>query len=206
MVPADNLTAPLPSPRQLWPWSENELRLSLEVEPDVESGSAVGQPAGRNKIDPGGGDCGGGSKCYPPRCFGNRAAARHRDSLGEHIQAHIVEQHGISPPSERLLKLFQIVDFDFDFDEMAGGRAGPPQCLRDAPGNRDVIVLDKNGIVEAKAVIGAPARAHGVFFDCAKARRGLSRANNFGLRAPHRGNEGGGCARYAAEAAEKIER
>jgi hypothetical protein len=44
---------------------------------------------------------------------------------------------------ERFFKLVQIIDFDFDFDEMTGSRAGAPQRLRDPPAM--AIVLDEDG-------------------------------------------------------------
>ena len=47
---------------------------------------------------------------------------------------------------------------------------------RDAAGDRDVVVLDQDRVVEAEAVVEAAAAAHGVFLQRAQARRGLARA------------------------------
>jgi hypothetical protein len=45
------------------------------------------------------------------------------DRFGEHVQAHIVEQHRVGAFGERLLQVTQTIDFDLDLDEMARGAA-----------------------------------------------------------------------------------
>jgi hypothetical protein len=87
-------------------------------------------------------------------------------AAGEPIQAHIVEKHDIAASIEHFFKLVQIIDFNFDFDEMTGSRA---HRLRDLPRDGNMIVLDKDGVVEAEAVIGPAARAHRLFLDKLKA-------------------------------------
>ena len=47
---------------------------------------------------------------------------------------------------------------------------------RIAAGDRDVVVLDQHGVVEAEAVVEAAAAAHRVFLQRAQAGRGLARA------------------------------
>src|SRR5580704_7486610 len=179
--------------------------LGLEIEPDVEDGGAVRKPADRDQIDAGRGERRRRFWRDPPRGFSRRAAIDYRDRLGELIHAHVVEKHGIGALAERLLELVQIIDFDFDFDEMTGSRAGTPQRLRDPPRDGDMIVLDKDGVVEAEAVIGAAARAHRVFLDRAKTGRGLAGADDLGLCAAHRRDDGSRRARYSTEMPKKIE-
>jgi hypothetical protein len=46
-------------------------------------------------------------------------------------------------------------------------------CGADASGKCDVVVLDQDGVVEAKAVAAAAADAHRVFFQRAQPGRGF---------------------------------
>ncbi len=55
-------------------------------------------------------------------------------------------------------------------------RAGALQHRRDAAGDRDVVVLDQDRIVEAEAMIEAAAAAHRIFFQRAQAGGGLAGA------------------------------
>ena len=70
------------------------------------------------------------------------------------------------------------------------GRQGarPPDRLGDAAGDGDVVVLDQDRVVEAEAVVGAAAAAHGVFLEGAQAGRGLPRVADLraGVRRPRR--------------------
>ena len=55
---------------------------------------------------------------------------------------------------------------------------GATHGFSDAPGQALVVVLDEDGIVEAEAVVGAAAAAHGVFLQHAQRGRGLARVEH----------------------------
>ena len=76
----------------------------------------------------------------------------------------------------------------------------------DAAGDRDVVVLDQDRVIEPKAVIETAAAAHRIFLQRAQARRGLA-----GAADPHFGAGGvadiiGGQRRDAGEPADEIQR
>ena len=85
-------------------------------------------------------------------------------------------------------------------------RPRPLDRRANAAGDGDVVVLDQDGVVEAEAVIGAAAGAHGVFLDRPQARRRLARADDLRL-VPADGRDDR-CRRGgdAAQMAEEIER
>ena len=126
------------------------------------------------------------------------------DTLAQ-LERHVIEQHGIHADRKNLFKLGQRVDLDLDLDEMAGMRFCALDRGSDVAGQRDVVVLDQNGVIEAKAVIAAAAGADRVFFQRAQSGRGLAGTNDArlgALRGRHqRGRRGGD----AAEMAEKVE-
>ena len=116
------------------------------------------QPAGRNQVDAGGGDCPGGLGGDAAGSFRDRPAAGHRHRLPQLLERHVVEQDGIHADRENLFKLGQRVDLDLDLDEMAGVRFCALDRGSDIAGQRDVVVFDQNGVVEAKAVIAAMSK------------------------------------------------
>ena len=61
---------------------------------------------------------------------------------------------------------------------MAGGAFGAFEHRLNAAGDRDVIVLDQDRVVETEAMIVTAAAAHRVFFQRPQTRRGLARAND----------------------------
>src|SRR5260370_15488132 len=54
---------------------------------------------------------------------------------------------------------------------MPGMRTGALQYRRDAAGDRDVVVLDQDRVVESEAMVEAAAAAHRIFLQRAQARR-----------------------------------
>ena len=117
------------------------------------------------------------------------------DRLPQLLDRHVVEQDGIHADRENLFKLGQRVDLDLDLDEVAGMRFRALDRGSDVAGQRDVVVLDQDGVVEAKAVIAAAAGADRVFFQRAQSGRGLAGADDARLGALRgryqRGRRGG---------------
>ena len=84
-----------------------------------------------------------------------------------------------------------------------------PRALQhrcDAAGDRDVVVLDQDRIVEPEAVIEAAAAAHGIFLERAQARRGLAGAADAQLRAGGMAHIIGGERGDAGQPADEIQR
>ena len=77
---------------------------------------------------------------------------------------HVVEQDGIHANRKNLFKLGQRVDLDLDLDEVAGVRFCALDRGSDVASQRDVVVLDQDGIVEAEAVVAAATGADRIFF------------------------------------------
>ncbi len=140
------------------------------------------------------------------RSFRDRPAAGHRDRLPQLLDRHVVEQHGIHADRQRLFELRQRIDLDLDLDQVAGMRLCARDRGPDIAGQRDVVVLDQDGVIEAKAVIAAAPGAHRVFFQRAQSGRGFAGADDARLGAlcgrHQRGRRGGD----AAEVAEKVQR
>ena len=97
------------------------------------------------------------------------------------------------------------VDLDLDLDQMAGGGAGACQYSGDTARDRDMVVLDEDGVVEPEAVIEAAAAAHRIFLQGAQARRGLAGAAYARAGAGDRPHIGRGRGGDAGEVAEEIE-
>ena len=81
---------------------------------------------------------------------------------------------------KRLAQLAEVGDLDLDLDEMAGEFAGALDRKRHPAGDRNVVVLDEDGVVEAEAVVGAAAATDRIFVESAQARNGLARAGDAG--------------------------
>ena len=127
--------------------------------------------------------------------------------LGQRRDVHIVEQHDVGHTSvEHLAQLRERIDLDLDLDQMSDMRPRAFQHRRYAAGDRDVVVLDQDRVIEPEAMVETAAAAHGIFLQRAQARRGLA-----GAADPHVGAGGvadiiGGQRRDAGEAADKVQR
>ena len=75
---------------------------------------------------------------------------------------------------------------------MPGMRAGALQHRRNTAGDRDVIVLDQDRVIEPEAMVEAAAAAHRIFLQRAQARRGLAGAADTQLGASGMANIIGG--------------
>ena len=110
------------------------------------------------------------------------------------------------PDVEHLAQLIERIDLDLDLDQMAGDGLGALEHRADAAGDRDVVVLDQDRVIEAEAVIEAAAAAHGVFLERAQPRRGLARAADARAVAGGAADEFMRRGRDAGQMAEKVER
>src|SRR5262249_40438103 len=88
----------------------------------------------------------------------------------------------------------------------AGRRLGALEHGAYAAGDRDVVVLDQDRVVEPEAVVEAAAAAHRVFLQCAQAGRGLARAADPRLGVGDEAHELGRRAGDAGEMADEVER
>ena len=182
-----------------------EIRSALrDIEPQIEDRRAVSDPARRDQIDPGGGDRRRALAGDPARGFGHRAAGDHRDGAAQRVGVHVVEQHRVDPVFERLGELVERIDFELDLDEMPGMGARPLERRPDPAGDRHVVVLDQHRVVEAEAVVGAPAQAHRLLFEDAQPRGGLARADDPRLRAGDRIDQRAGRGGDAGEPANEV--
>src|SRR5829696_6188495 len=85
--------------------------------------------------------------------------------------------------------------------ESSGARKRGPNTAR----HRDVIVLDKDRVVEAPTMVGAAAAPHGIFFECPKSRSRLPRTSDTGLGMGDVSGECGGRGGNAGQMTEEIE-
>ena len=111
-----------------------------------------------------------------------------------------------APAASADFELREGIDLDLDPNQMPDRGAGAGDRRRDAARGRDVVVLDQHGIVEAEAVVAAPARAHRVFLRRAEPWKGLARIRHTRAEGAHSLDDGGGCGRDPGEMAEKVER
>ena len=82
-------------------------RRSNVIQPDIQRGCGVRDPAGRDQIYAGCSDRRGASHDDAAGGFGDRLAARHGDGLRKILNSHIVEQHRVNAQRQRILKLRQ---------------------------------------------------------------------------------------------------
>src|SRR6478752_3133972 len=184
-------------------------RLSIEfeiIEPDIERGRTVRQPAGRYQIDAGRRDCLGACGGDAAGSLGDRTVAGHGDGLPEFVYRHIVEQNRIHAERQYLFELQQCIDLDLDLDEVPRMRFRALDRGADVARKRDVIVLDQNGVVEAEAVIAAAAGADRIFLERAKSGCRLAGADDACPRSLRGGDERGGRRCNAAQVTEKVQR
>ena len=119
---------------------------------------------------------------------------------------HVVEQHGVHAGFERLTQLIQRVDLDFDLHHVADVRAHCRNRGADRSGDCKMIVFDQHRVVQAEAMVGSAAAAHGVLFENAQAGCRFARADDVSGMLRHRIHQNPGCAGDAAEPAKNVER
>src|SRR5262249_39057808 len=117
-----------------------------------------------------------------------------------------VQQHRVGTDRQSLLELAEGVDLDLNLDQMTDVAADALNGRTYAASHRDVVVLDKYRIIEAEAMIGAAADAHGIFLDGAQTGGGLARAADARAIAPHAFHNRRGLSSNAAQMAKKVER
>jgi hypothetical protein len=81
------------------------------------------------------------------------------------IEIHIVEQQCVDAGTEGFFELHQRVDFHLDLDEMADTALRAFDRLSYAASDDNMIVLDQNCIIEAKAMVGAAPDPDSVLLD-----------------------------------------
>lgn len=142
----------------------------------------MGQGTDRNIVDPGFGDrphvlqghAAGGLEPSPTMHQAHR--------LGQHFNAHVVQQEARNARVERFPDVLQRSGFDLDL-EGGPGAPRPPDGLRKGAGEVHVVVLDQDHVVEAEAMVGAASPGDGEFVKGAQPRGRLSGIENPGVRA-----------------------
>ena len=124
------------------------------------------------------------SSVMPPEASSANLPRNQIHRLAQGGRVHVVEQHRVGDPDlDDLAQLIERIDLDLDLDEMAGGGLRALEHGPDAAGDRDVIVLDQDRVIETESVIEAAAATHRIFLQCAQPRRGLARAADAHARA-----------------------
>ena len=94
--------------------------------------------------------------------------------LAQQRHRHVVAEQEPRPGRDRLQRLGGGGDLDLDVDARGRWR-GPRRTPRvSEPGGELVVVLDHRDVVQAHALVGAAAAAHGVLLQGAQPRRGLA--------------------------------
>ena len=88
----------------------------------------------------------------------------HRDRLAQALDAHVVEQDHRRPGGERLLHLLQVPALDLE-RQPRRVRKRQPDRFSDAAGERRMVLLDQDRVVEAGAVVAAAARDDGLLLE-----------------------------------------
>lgn len=120
----------------------------------------MGQPADGNQIDSRRGNLRSHIERDPAGCLGDRATANHSHGLAQFLDRHVVEQDSVGGEPQRLLKLGQRVDFDFDLDQMAGTGPRPLDGGADSAGPRSAYSPKEDMVTSRATGSFAPARDH----------------------------------------------
>ena len=117
--------------------------------------------------------------------------------LAQRGQVHVVEQDHLRAGSQCLSQLGQRFDLDLDKRRLRRHLRRGREHLRHAAGRGDVVFLDQHGVVQADAVIGAAAHAHGVFLCQAQPGQRLAGVDDLRACAAHRFDIGRRLGRHA---------
>jgi hypothetical protein len=128
----------------------------------------LGDAADRNEIDAGLSDGADRFEANAARGFERHAAADQLDRTAERRRVHVVEQEAIGASCERFLDLLDPVDLDLNLEARIGGLCGSNRGPYPA-GDRDMVVLDENSVVEPHPVIVRTAYPRSVFSQRAQA-------------------------------------
>ena len=114
--------------------------------------------------------CASGRRCHRPAQLGGR---------------HVVEQDHVRAGVERLLAARPACRPRPRPARSGWRRRTRSDCGRHAAGNRHVVVLDQDGVVQAGAVVGAAAAGHGVLVQRAQAGGRLARVQQLHAGSGH---------------------
>ena len=138
--------------------------LKGDIQSYIESGCAVGKPPDRDQIDAGRGNRGNRFRTYAAAGFGDHAnRQRFRTASLSCADVMLSSSTASIGSRKRLAQLIERIDLDFDLHHVPDARAHARDRFVNRAGEREVIVFDQHGVVEAEAMIAAAAAAHGVF-------------------------------------------
>ena len=134
-----------------------------------------------------------------------REPARELDEPPRLGRRPVVQKQEIGAGLEGFAKLG--LAFHLDLDPQAERRAKPRggDGRGNAPGDRNVVVLDQDSVVEPEAMVRSPAGDDRPLVERAKARRRLARVENPGGRSTHGLDVTPGLGRDARHSLEEIE-
>ena len=163
-----------------------------------------------NKIHAGLGDGADGFQIHAAAGFGFRAAIDNFHRLPQLYQIHVVEQNEVRAGVHSLFDLFQSVGFDFDFQlrkffarALDGGGDGIRLFVLQ---RGEMIVLDKNHVEQADAMIFCAAASDSIFLKSPPAGRRFARVQNLRVGSPNRFDELRGQSGDAGKPLDKIQR
>lgn len=130
-------------------------------------------------------------QCHSPGSFQQHRRSRRLTqaySLAQDWDRHVVQQNNVRLSLERIAKLVESVDLDFDRYPSRRLRACCADSVSDAARHRPsgkVVVFDQNPIVESHAVIRSAAASNGVLFHKSITGMCLTSIQNLGASSGH---------------------
>ena len=117
------------------------------------------------------------SSVTPPEISILARPAMRGDRLMDLLERQVVEQDDVGAGVDRRLDIGEALRLDLD-QHLLPGRLHPLDGFADAAREPDVVVLDQDPVVEARAMVAAAAGAHRVLLERAQRRRRLARVED----------------------------
>ena len=117
------------------------------------------------------------SSVTPPEISILARPAMRADGLMDLLERQVVEQDDVGAGVDRGLDVGEALRLDLD-QHLLPGRLHPLDGFADAAREPDVVVLDQDPVVEARAMVAAAAGAHRVLLERAQRRRRLARVEH----------------------------
>src|SRR5262249_52552973 len=154
----------------------------LHVEADVDRSHAVGEVADRDHIDPSLSNGDDRPLVDTTGGFGDGAAVHQLQPGLDLVEVHVVEHDHLDPAVERFLHHVQRLALYLELEGVLGARPQDLDCVADATGDLDVVVLHQNAIAQAENVVVGAAAAHGIFLQHAQSGPALAGVGDAHLR------------------------
>ena len=168
----------------------------------------MGERADRDQLDAGGGDPGHRLEVDAPGCLeprrrpGGVAGANRGPQL---TLVHVVEQQPVGACGQRLGDLVGVAALDFDLELGVGG-GGELDGAADPAGDRDVVLLDQDRVVEAHAMVAPAAGGHRALLERAQTGGRLAGVEDHGTATADRVDVTRREGRHPGKVGEQVER